>query len=149
MIDHDDILISLKPKHAENIFEGEKTVELRKRRPRIEPGTRIWIYATAPTAAIKGYANLVQIQSGPPSLIWKNLGGRTGISKDEFDSYFKACTMAHALIIADVMEMKQALSLNRIRELVNDFHPPQFFCHLNGARKAMRLSSRKYQPIDR
>ena len=81
MIDHDDILISLKPKHAANIFEGEKTVELRKRRPRIEPGTRIWIYATAPTAAIKGYANLVQIQSGPPSFIWKNLGVRTGISK--------------------------------------------------------------------
>ena len=35
--------------------------------------------------------------------------------------------MAHALIISDVMEMKQALSLGRIRELVDDFHPPQFF----------------------
>ena len=30
----------------------------------LSPGTRIWIYATAPTAAIKGYANLV------PILIW-------------------------------------------------------------------------------
>lgn len=149
MTDRDDILISLKPKHASNIFDGEKTVELRKRRPKIKPGTRIWIYATTPTAAIKGYANLVQIQSGPPSVIWKNLGAQTGISKDEFDSYFEACATAHALIIADVMEMKRALSLSRIRELVDDFHPPQFFCHLNGARKAMRLSSRKYQSIGR
>jgi hypothetical protein len=54
MIEHDEILISLKPKHAAHIFEGEKTVELRKRRPNIKPGTRIWIYATSPTAAIKG-----------------------------------------------------------------------------------------------
>ena len=147
MIDHDEILISLKPRHATNIFDGEKTVELRKRRPNIEPGTRIWIYATSPTAAIKGYANLTQIQSGPPPLIWKNLGSQTGISKDEFDSYFQACATAHALVLADVMEMKQALSLKRIRELVDNFHPPQFFCHLNGARKTMRLSSRKYEQV--
>jgi predicted transcriptional regulator len=147
MIDYDEILISLKPKHAANIFEGEKTVELRKRRPNIDPGTRIWIYATSPTAAIKGYASLAQIQSGPPSLIWKNLGYQTGISKEEFDAYFQRCETAHALMLADVMEMKQALSLKRIRELVDNFHPPQFFCHLNGARKTMRLSSRKYEPV--
>jgi predicted transcriptional regulator len=147
MIDHDEILISLKPRHAENIFQGEKTVELRKRRPNIAPGTRVWIYATSPIAAIKGYANLVEIQSGPPPLIWKTLGSRTGISKDEFDIYFEANATAHALVLADVMEMKQALPLKRIRELVDDFHPPQFFCHLNGARKSMRLSSRSYVPV--
>jgi predicted transcriptional regulator len=75
------------------------------------------------------------------------LGSRTGISKDEFDTYFEASTTAHALVLADVMEMKQALPLKRIRELVDDFHPPQFFCHLNGARKSMRLSSRSYEPV--
>ena len=149
MIDRDETLISLKPKHAAHIFEGEKTVELRKRRPNIKPGTRIWIYATSPTAAIKGYASLVQIQTGSPSLIWKTLGSRTGVSKDEFDLYFEACDVAHALVLTDVMEMKQALPLKRIRELVINFHPPQFFCHLNGTRKTMRLSSRKYGPIEK
>jgi predicted transcriptional regulator len=147
MIEHDEILISLKPKHAAHIFEGEKTVELRKRRLNIKPGTRIWIYATSPIAAIKGYANLVQIQTGTPSLIWKRLGSKTGISKDEFDIYFAACDVAHALVLADVMEMKQALPLKQIRERINNFQPPQFFCHLNGARKTMRLSSRKYESI--
>lgn len=147
MIDNDEILISLKPKHAVHVFEGKKTVELRKRRPNVRHGTRIWIYATSPTAAIKGYANLLQIQTGPPSRIWKNFGSLTGISKDEFDVYFEACEVAHALMLTDVMEMKQALPLKRIRELVGSFHPPQFFCHLNGARKTMRLSSRKYEPI--
>src|SRR5436190_16052761 len=106
MIDHDEILISLKPKHAAHVFEGAKTVELRKRRPNIRPGTRIWIYATSPTAAIKGYASLAQIQTGSPSLIWRTLGSRTGISKGEFDLYFKACDVAHALVLTNVMEMK-------------------------------------------
>jgi predicted transcriptional regulator len=147
MTDHDEILISLKPKHATHIFEGRKTVELRKRRPNIKSGTRIWIYATSPIAAIRGYANLAQIQTGPPSIIWKTLGSQTGISKDEFDDYFDACQVAHALVLTDVMEMKKALPLKRIRELLINFQPPQFFCHLNGARKTMRLSSRKYEPI--
>jgi predicted transcriptional regulator len=147
MIEHDEILISLKPKHAAHIFEGQKTVELRKRRPNIKPGTRIWIYATSPIAAIKGYADLVQIETNSPALIWKTLGDQTGISKEEFDVYFDGCEVAHALVLTDVMKMKEALPLKRIREMVNEFQPPQFFCHLNGTKKTMRLSSRKYEPI--
>ena len=147
MIDHDEIMISLKPKHAAHIFDGKKTVELRKRRPNIRPGTRVWIYATAPIAAIKGYANLAQIETGSPPHIWRTLGSQTGISKSEFDAYFEACEVAHALMLTDIMEMKRALPLKRIRELVIDFQPPQFFCYLNGAREFMRLSSRKHQRI--
>ncbi len=147
MNNSDEILISLKPKHANHVFEGAKTVELRKRRPKVEPGTRVWIYATAPIAAIRGYANLARIETGPPSHIWKTLGDQTGISKGEFEGYFKAREMAHALILEDVMRMKKALPLEQIRKMVNDFQPPQFFCHLNGAKKSMRLSSRKYEPI--
>jgi predicted transcriptional regulator len=128
-------------------LEAGKTVELRRRRPNIKPGTRIWIYATSPTAAIKGYANLLQIQTGSPSLIWKTLGNRTGISKKEFDVYFEARKVAHALILTDVMQMKHTLSLKRIRQLVSNFQPPQFFCHLNGARHTMHLASRKFEPI--
>jgi predicted transcriptional regulator len=147
MNEPDEILISLKPKYADHIFEGTKTVELRKRRLKVEPGTRIWIYATAPTAALRGYANLAHIKTGSPSQIWRALGAQTGISRNEFETYFEACEVAHALVLTNVMAMKKALSLAGIRKAVNDFHPPQFYCHLNGARKSMRLSSRKYEPV--
>jgi predicted transcriptional regulator len=147
MNDADEILISLKPKYADHIFEGAKTVELRKRRLKVEPGTRVWIYATAPIAAIRGYANLAYIETASPSQIWRDLGTQTGISKDEFEAYFEACEVAHALVLTDVMEMKKTLSLAGIRRAVNNFHPPQFYCHLNGARKSMRLYSRKYEPV--
>jgi predicted transcriptional regulator len=147
MNDADEIMISLKPKYADHVFEGGKTVELRKRRLKVAPGTRVWIYATSPIAAIRGYANLACIETGSPSQIWRALGAQTGISKDEFEAYFNACKVAHALVLTDVMAMKNTLSLVEIRRAVNNFHPPQFYCHLNGSRSLMRLSSRKYEPV--
>ncbi|WP_338311154.1 hypothetical protein [Bradyrhizobium sp. TM239] len=149
MTDANEILISLKPRHAESIFGGTKTVELRKRRLNVEPGCRIWIYATIPTAAIRGYARLDRIEAAPPSQLWKKLGSKTGVSREEFETYFQGCKVAYGLVLADVMEMEAPLPLARIRETIDDFHPPQFYCHLNGARRSMRLSRRKYRPIEK
>lgn len=144
MNDRDEILISLKPRYAAEMFSGDKTVELRKRRPKVEIGTVVWIYVTTPVSAIRGYATVIHIETGTPALIWKTFGGKTGVSKSEFDQYFSSSRTAHALVLANVMEMKRVLPLNRIRELVGNFHPPQFFYHLNGARASMRLAHRKY-----
>jgi predicted transcriptional regulator len=144
---HADILISLKPRHAEYIFDGEKTVELRRRRLKIDPGTKVWIYATAPVAAIKGHASLIRIESAPPSLMWKTWGKRTGLSNAEFNSYFEDCNIAHALLLDKVMLMERALPLTRIRELIHGFQPPQFYFHLNGATEEMRLPARKHHRV--
>jgi predicted transcriptional regulator len=147
MNDPNEILISLKPRHADHIFMGSKTVELRKRRLKVQPGARVWIYATAPTAAIRGYASLDRIEEGPPIQIWKALGDRTDVSRAEFETYFANCDIAYGLVLMNVMEMEVALTLDRIRETVNHFHPPQFYRHLNGERESMRLFSRKYRPV--
>jgi predicted transcriptional regulator len=147
MLSYEEILLSLKPKHALQIFGGGKTVELRKRKPNLAPGTRVWIYATAPSAELKGYARLVRIETGSPEFIWNTLGSWTGISKSEFDSYFHSRKIAHALILTDVMEMKRALPLEDIRKKISEFQPPQFFCRLNGARESLRLNARKYRKV--
>ena len=147
MTSRDDILISLKPQHADHIFGGEKSVELRKRLPKIASGTRIWIYATLPVAAIRGYALLTQIESRSPRTIWRDWGDQTGISKKEFDAYFEDCRIAHALVLKNIMVMSRALPLARIREMVRGFHPPQFYFYLNGAGDEMRLPQRKYRPV--
>jgi len=148
MTDVNEILISLKPRYADSIFGGAKTVELRKRRLNVESGSRVWIYATAPTAAIRGYARLDRIEAAIPSQLWKKLGTKTGVSREEFETYFQGCKVAYGLVLADVMEMEAALPLSKIRETIDNFHPPQFYCHLNGARRSMYLSRRKYKPIE-
>lgn len=42
-----DILISIHPQHCKNIFEGKKTVELRKSRPKIKAPFKCMVYETA------------------------------------------------------------------------------------------------------
>ena len=49
----DTLLISLHPRHSQNIFGGKKTIELRKREPRSVD--KVLIYETLPTAAIIGW----------------------------------------------------------------------------------------------
>ena len=55
------ILLSIKPEWAEKIYNGEKTIEWRKSRPRIDRNnrhTRVYIYETAPVKRITGYFTL-------------------------------------------------------------------------------------------
>lgn len=42
------VLISIRPTWIQEIFDGEKTVEIRKTRPKIEPPFRCYIYCTLP-----------------------------------------------------------------------------------------------------
>ena len=144
MNSHTDVLISIKPKYVTHIFSGEKTVELRKRRPNISPGARIWIYATTPIAALKGYASLDRIVTAAPTEIWNKFGSQTGITRQEFDGYFEGCSVAHALILSEIRVLEHPLLLERMRKMVRGFHPPQFFCRLNGSVSGLRLNSRKY-----
>ena len=44
----DQILISLEPRHAENILEGRKRVELRRRTMNVTIGSTVWMYAKLP-----------------------------------------------------------------------------------------------------
>jgi predicted transcriptional regulator len=63
------LLISLHPRHSQNVFDNKKTIELRKRGVREEnrqPAfNRILIYETSPTAEIVGYCEPVEI-------LWKD-----------------------------------------------------------------------------
>jgi predicted transcriptional regulator len=147
MADPADVLISVKPEHASRIFSGEKTVELRKRRPRIEAGTSVWIYTTAPIAALKGCARLDQIISDKPSAIWDRFGASTGVSKAEFENYFHGRNFAHALMLCEIRILRHPILLDGMRRMVHGFHPPQFFCRLNGAVASMRLRSKKCDKI--
>ena len=54
----DQAIISLKPRYVELILSGKKTVELRNRVVRMDPGTVIWIYATRPVGGIVALAEL-------------------------------------------------------------------------------------------
>nr|DAV28062.1 MAG TPA: hypothetical protein [Caudoviricetes sp.] len=58
------VLISIRPKWCEAIAAGEKTIEVRKTRPKIEPPFRCYIYETNSTKGVHGFSVLGRYRIG-------------------------------------------------------------------------------------
>lgn len=138
-----EILISLKPKHVESILGGRKTIELRTRRPSIEVGARIWIYAKVPVGAVVGYAIVAKIVTGTPLSIWRRFGSKAGITKSEFLVYFADRSKAHAIALKGAARLDLPVTLKALRRHVRGFHPPQFFSYLNGTQRLLHSAANR------
>lgn len=130
MSNGDHILISLIPRHAENIFAGHKQVELRRRTMHIAPGTTAWIYVKLPVGAITGRVTIAAIHLSSPTALWRRFGVASGLSRSEFFDYFKGVVQGVALELVDAKELRQSISLTSLRAISNSFQPPQFFTRL-------------------
>lgn len=128
--DSDNILISLEPRHAQNIYVGTKTVELRRRTMHVVPGAIMWIYEKVPVGSITGSALVNEVRTDSPEELWSQFGSVSGLSKSEFFGYFEDATCACALVLSQAKRLEIPLSLSNIREQVGSFQPPQFFLRL-------------------
>jgi predicted transcriptional regulator len=138
------ILISLTPRHAENIFAGHKLVELRRRTMHITPGTKAWVYVKLPVGAIIGRVTIRAIHNSTPASLWRRFGLVSGLSRSEFFGYFSGVTKGVALELEDVKELRHSVSLTTLRQASGDFQPPQFFVRLissNPILKAVNVKS--------
>lgn len=124
------ILISLKARHAENIFRGEKQVELRRRTMSVSPGATVWIYVKSPVGSIVGRARVGAVHALSPLMLWRRFGSMSGLSKDEFFEYFRGVAKGFALVLEGAQRLRSSLSLERLRQIAKGFQPPQFFIRL-------------------
>jgi predicted transcriptional regulator len=83
----ENILISLESRHAENIFAGNKQVELRRRNMNVRPGTTIWIYVKLPIGSIIGRVRVGAVHASAPTTLWRRFGSVSGLSRSEFFGY--------------------------------------------------------------
>jgi predicted transcriptional regulator len=130
MADAQHILISLEPRHAENIMSGRKRVELRKRPMNIHIGTTVWIYAKLPVGSVVGKAMVSEVHAATPASIWRRFGKDTGVTKQEFSAYYGSSTQAVVLVLGEPRRFEKAISLDHLRKTTGSFHPPQFFTRL-------------------
>jgi len=126
----ENILISLEPRHAENILSGLKRVELRRRAMNVEPGSIVWIYAKRPVGSIIGRATVAKLHVLAPSRLWKDFGAVSGISKAEFFAYFSDRTQGLALELTNCQRLAKSFDLQALRRVSRQFQPPQFFSRL-------------------
>ncbi len=124
------LFLSLRPEFADLILSGEKTVELRKRRPDVEQNDVVILYAASPTKSILGVARVQGVAQGTVKKIWREFGLETGISKSEYESYFVASTDATAIKLAKMKRLAQPLHLESIRKILDGFSPPQSYRYL-------------------
>jgi predicted transcriptional regulator len=128
--DTEHILISLAPRHAENILSGHKQVELRRRTMHVVPGTTVWLYVKLPVGSIVGRVRIGAIHESSPAALWRRFGVVSGLCRKEFFDYFNGVAAGVALVLENAERLHRSLSLDVLRGLAAGFQPPQFFARL-------------------
>jgi predicted transcriptional regulator len=122
------VLLSIKPKFANAILDGEKTFELRRKIFRDGAVTRIVLYASSPVQRVVGEFQIKSVLEEEPGELWKLTAGRTGVERNFFDEYFGAREIGYAV---EVSSPKRYDNPKPLQEYCGLSRPPQSFCYLN------------------
>lgn len=129
----DILIISVKPEYAIKILKGEKTIELRKCAPkRVGKDGFILIYVTAPIKEIWGIYKIEKIIKENPNTLWESFGEKTGITKEEFNEYYKENERAFGIQIQEVKSLfRHSIKLDNLKNLIPGFMPPQTYSYID------------------
>ena len=119
------LLLSLRPRYADLLFEGVKKAELRRRPIGQVEGGEVFVYVTRPIMELRGGFRVSEVLSGTPEEIWEEVSERAGIDRDDFDAYYEGQSVAYALEITDVWEYANPPSLSTLRRQFDNFVVPQ------------------------
>lgn len=95
-------LMSIKPKYADLILNGIKTVEIRRTRMNAQPGDTVVMYATIPTAKIVGFFIVEQVAFASTEDIWERFGNHSCLTIEEYTDYAASKAEMCAISIAKV-----------------------------------------------
>ncbi|MEY2247257.1 ASCH domain-containing protein [Streptomyces sp. BF23-18] len=124
------MLLSLHPRFATAILSGAKTVELRRQRVAVAPGTPVVIYATSPVMALLGTARITAVDTATPAQVWNRHRKACGITRAEYRAYMDGASQASALLLDSPRPLAQAVPLSHLRR-TGTFHPPQSYRYLD------------------
>jgi predicted transcriptional regulator len=117
------ILLSIKPKYVEKIFNNTKRYEYR--RVLAKNVDSIIVYCTCPVGKVVGELKVKSIIKKSPDAMWKLTYQDAGIGKIEFYEYFNGKSIAYAYEIESVRKYRYPKDLS-------DFgvsFPPQSFIY--------------------
>lgn len=121
-----NLIMSIRPKYAQAIIDGKKQYEYRKRLPKRTDIDKLYVYASKPIKAIIAYFTIGSVISDNPQKVWELTKKDGGITKEQFNDYFKGRDIAHAIKIEDVTELVTPLDPKAI---IKDFTAPQNFIY--------------------
>lgn len=120
--------MSIRPQYADKIFNGIKTVELRRVKPKfLAEGDLIFVYVSSPVKSLVGAFTVSSITEKSLTSLWKNVKDYAGVSRSEFLNYFQNVEKGAAIFIKDVWLLPKPIHLAELKKEVKGFHPPQNF----------------------
>ncbi len=119
------LLLSLKPRYADRIFERLKTVELRRRIASHIKNRDVFVYVSSPVMELRGGFRVGNFWCDTPEEIWRRVSDQARVNKQDFDTYFEGKAVAYAFEITDVWESPNPVHLNTLRNQFPNFVVPQ------------------------
>jgi predicted transcriptional regulator len=131
------VLLSIKPKYADLILAGTKTVELRRSWPSNEIGVLV-LYSSAPVQRLVGVAYVDHFKECDLAGLWsisERHGG--GVTYQELEAYVHDKKRAYGIILSGAQKAEAPIDP---KALFDDFVPPQSFLYIESEkfREVMR-----------
>ena len=90
----------------------------------------MWIYSKVPRGQVEALGIVEKAVGRHPEQIWREYGRKSGLSLEEFNSYFRGLELGHVIVFKEVRPLRPILGLSDLRKRLSGFHPPQFFKRL-------------------
>lgn len=119
------VLLSLRPVYLDAIIDRRKTVEIRRNRLKARRGSLALLYASSPRRALVATAAISDVVEGDRAQLWHDYGARTALSRQSFDGYLHGARNPTAILLESIHVLDDGVELDRLRQIVPGFHPPQ------------------------
>ena len=122
------MLISIKTKYANQIFEGTKKYEYRRKSiGEKNCNKKIYVYSSEKNKAIIGYIIVDKIIEGNAEYVLKNTDNE---NNSDLLAYFEGNDKCYALQIKSACKFKTPIYLNEIKSEDKNFVVPQFYRYI-------------------
>ena len=121
------VLLSIKPKYADLIFEGTKKYEFRRTIFKNTKIKTVIVYASSPVQKVIGEFEIDTILNEDIRSLWKKTKKHAGIDEEYFYQYFDSKERGFAIKIKNSRKYRKPLCLKEDFNLL----PPQSFLYLS------------------
>jgi predicted transcriptional regulator len=122
-----DVLLSIKPEHVNNIFNGKKKYEYRKAIFNWKNIEKVIVYASHPEKQVIGEFEIEYVFHEKINELWLKTKDEAGISEEQFQKYFSTKSKGYAIKIIRAKKYPSPKPLNHLTVS----SPPQSFMYLN------------------
>lgn len=109
------LVISIQPKWSRLIRLGRKTIELRRRFPRLPVGAVAYLYESSPTCSLTAMLRIGTIHELPIEDLWRLHGAASCVDENHFADYYQGRPIGFGIELAECLPLAEPLSLTELR----------------------------------